>query len=61
MSGVKIGEQDPILVITNGQAEELALKISKIYGYPVSAREAVRLANDGILIKVSEVETKTSP
>jgi hypothetical protein len=61
MYGVEIGEKDPILVITNEQAKQLAIKVSKIYGFPVSAKEAVRQANDGILIKISEAETKTSP
>jgi hypothetical protein len=61
MYGVKIDGRDPILIIKEEMTEELRIRIRKIYGFAVTPDEALRLANDGILIKASESETRTAP
>ncbi|MFY9530825.1 MAG: hypothetical protein WBC04_18445 [Candidatus Acidiferrales bacterium] len=55
--GLNSDGQDPIWVITEKNAEELARKLRGIYGSPVTADEAVKMANDGFILEEAEVGT----
>jgi hypothetical protein len=58
--GLAEDEEGPILVLTEIQAEELVLKLRKIYGLPLNTDEAIKLANTGFGILDAEEDPKST-
>jgi hypothetical protein len=59
--GVNIPGTYPIMIMSEKELKELVLRVRKIYGFPVTKGEVLKLANDGLLIEAAEAEAGRRP
>jgi hypothetical protein len=59
--GIDIPGAYPIMIMSEQELKELALRVRKAYGFPVTEDEVLQLANDGLLIEAAEAEAGRRP
>jgi hypothetical protein len=61
MYGIDIPGANSIMIMSEQELKELALRVRKAYGFPVTEDEILQLANDGLLIEAAEAEAGRRP